>query len=153
MKSVKYLEQVKSRHGLKNDLALANHLNWTSGKISQYMTGKRVMDDEACLAIALQLGINPMEVIGAACIDRAEKTGQKSLWEVFMSRTAATAAGALLVTGVNLFLTPGDANAASMRVPDQATAWNIDYANDEYLLKCCAVSQKYRNSSSTNGTL
>lgn len=111
MKSVKYLEQVKSRYGLKNDLALANHLNWSSGKISQYMTGKRVMDDEACLAVALALDVNPMEIIGAACLDRAEKTGQKSLWEVFMSRSAAAAASLAMATSVNLFLTPENAEA------------------------------------------
>jgi hypothetical protein len=79
--------------------------------ISQYMLGKRVMDDEACIAVALQLGIHPMEIIGAACIDRAEKSGQKSLWEVFMSRTAAATAAVLVASGVNLLLTPSNAEA------------------------------------------
>lgn len=138
MKSVKFLEQVKARYGLKNDRQLAVHLNMTSGTISQYMTGKRVMDDEACLAVALALDINPMLVVGAACIDRAEKSGQKSLWEVFMSRTAATAAAVLVTSGVTLFLTPPSANAATVRVSDASIAKNIDYANcaaggnDEY---------------------
>jgi hypothetical protein len=30
-----------------------------------------------------------MEIIGAACIDRAEKSGQKSLWEVYDENSAA----------------------------------------------------------------
>ena len=111
MKSVKFLEQVKARYGLKNDRQLAAHLNMTSGTISQYMTGKRIMDDEACLAVAMALNINPMEIVGAACIDRAEKSGQKSLWEVFMSRTVATAATVLVASGVNLFLTHENAEA------------------------------------------
>lgn len=131
MKSVKFLEQVKAQYGLKNDRQLATHLNMTSGTISQYMSGKRIMDDEACLAVALQLDINPLQVIGAACIDRAEKTGQKSLWEVFMSRTAATAAAVLVASGVNLFLTPESANAATMRVP--ATV-------DSSFYRLCAVA-------------
>ena len=117
MKSVKFLNQVKAKYGLKNDRQLAEHLGVTSGTISQYMNGKRVMDDEACLAVAIQLDIDPLQIIGAACIDRAEKTGQKSLWEVFMSRTAMTAGAVLVASGVNLFLTPSPANAASMRVP------------------------------------
>lgn len=111
MKSVKFLEAVKEKYGLKNDRQLALHMGVGPNTIHQYMSGKRVMDDEACLAVALQLDINPLQVIGAACIDRAEKTGQKSLWEVFMSRTAATAAAVLVASGVNLFLTPGNAEA------------------------------------------
>lgn len=111
MKSVKYLDLLKEKLGLKNDLALSNHLGWNSGKISQYRNGKRVMDDEACLAIAIALDLNPMEIIGAACLDRAAQTGQKSLWEVFMSRTTATAASAVIAF-VTLFVTPEKANAS-----------------------------------------
>lgn len=111
MKSVKFIDQLKEKEGLKNDLAAAKFLNWTSGKMSQYRTGARVMDDEACLALALALEIDPLQIVGAACIDRAEKSGQSSLWEVFMSRTAATAASAVLAIGVNLILTPQNAEA------------------------------------------
>jgi len=116
MKSVKYLEQLRETRGLKTDGEVATLLGLTRGAVSHYTTGRRVMDDEACLAVALALNINPMEIIGAACIDRAEKTGQKSLWEVFMSRGAAVAASVLMATSVNLFLTPDSANAATMRV-------------------------------------
>jgi len=111
MKSVKFLEAIKQKYGLKNDRQLALHMNMAPNTISQYVLGKRVMDDEACIAVALQLGIHPMDVIGAACIDRAEKSGQKSLWEVFMSRTAAATAAVLVASGVNLFLTPSNAEA------------------------------------------
>ncbi|CAH0195779.1 hypothetical protein SRABI118_01613 [Massilia sp. Bi118] len=116
MKSVKFLVELQNSRGL-NDAATAKLLNLTAPAISQYKSGKRVMDDETCLAVALELGVDPLQIIGAACIDRAEKTGQKSLWEVFMARTAATAMGLLVASGVNLFLTPGNAEAASMRVP------------------------------------
>ena len=128
MKSVKYLEDLKAKHGLKNDRQLAMHLNMGTSTIHQYMSGKRVMDDEACLAVALDLNINPMEIIGAACIDRAEKSGQKSLWEVFMNRTTAVAASVLMTTSVNLFLTPAPAEAATMRDTGCHKANNIDYA-------------------------
>lgn len=111
MKSVRYLEELKTKAGLKNDRQLAEFLDMTTGTMSQYMNGKRVMDDEACLKVAMALEIDPIKVVGAACIDRAEKAGQPSLWTVFMERAAATAAIAVLATGVNLFLTPSDANA------------------------------------------
>ncbi|MBR7780235.1 helix-turn-helix domain-containing protein [Undibacterium rugosum] len=115
MKSAKYLLLLQEKSRM-NDSGLAKLLNITQPAISQYKAGKRVMDDETCLAIALQLDINPMEVIGAACIDRAEKSGQKSLWEVFMTRTAnvksAGVSAALVFAIVSIFLTPSPANAA-----------------------------------------
>lgn len=111
MKSVRYIDLAIQKGGHKNDFGLSKKLGWSSGAISMYRSGKRIMDDEACLALALELDINPLEIIGAACIDRAEKSGQKSLWEVFMSRTAAAAATVLVASGVNLFLTHGNAEA------------------------------------------
>ncbi|MFZ3002140.1 MAG: Cro/Cl family transcriptional regulator [Undibacterium umbellatum] len=120
MKSVKYLEQVKAKHGFTSDRQLSIYLKKTTGTICQYMTGARVMDDEMCLAVAIDLDINPLEIIGAACIDRAEKTGQKSLFEVFMTRMAATASALLLALSVNLFLTPTPAEAAPMLRSDSA---------------------------------
>lgn len=110
------------------DAELANKLGISRAAISHYTTGRRVMDDEACLAVALQLGLDPMEVLGAAFLDRAEKTGQRSLWEVFMNRAAATAGAVLVASSVNVFLTPNPANAASMRVSERPIPVSIDYA-------------------------
>lgn len=117
MKSVKYLEKLQIAEQL-NDTELAKLLGITQPSISNLKAGRRIMDDETCLAIALKLGINPIEIVGAACIDRAEKTGQKSLWEVFMTRMAATASAILFVLFVNFILTPQAANAATMQVSE-----------------------------------
>jgi len=112
MKSLKYVDLLAEKHNLKNDVAICKLLNWSSGQISQYRSGKRIMDDEACLALALALNVNPMEIIGAACIDRAEKTGQHSLWEVFMQRMAATAASVILgLVAISGFTAPDTAQA------------------------------------------
>ena len=116
MKSVKYLEDLQKKLQI-NDAETARLLNISKAAISQYKSGFRIMDNEACLAIALHLEINPMEVIGAACIDRAEKSGQKSLWEVFMMRTAtvksAGVTAALVLSIITNLLTPAPAKAAS----------------------------------------
>jgi transcriptional regulator with XRE-family HTH domain len=119
MKSVKFLLALQQKKGL-TDTALAELLGISQPAVSHYKNGRRIMDDEACLAVAMALEVDPLQVIGAACIDRAEKTGQKSLWEVFMARTAATAAAVLMVSFVNLFLTPSNAEAATMRVPQDS---------------------------------
>lgn len=111
MQSVRYLQQVRQSLKKGTDQELADKLGISKAAVGHYNTGRRVMDDETCLAVALALNIDPMKVIGAACIDRAEKSGQKSLWEVFMSRTAAATAAVLVTSGVNLFLTPSNAEA------------------------------------------
>lgn len=73
------------------------------------------MDDETCLAVAIELGIDPMQVVGAACIDRAEKTGQHSLWENFSQRMAATASAILAgVVVIGAVSTATDAKAADL---------------------------------------
>ena len=111
MKSVKYLEMVRTKYDLKTDSALAEKLGVGRSAMSHYMAGKRVMEEETCLAVALALEINPLEVMMAAGIDRAEKTGQKSLWQVFSQRTAQ-AASVAIVGAVTLFLTPTQSEAA-----------------------------------------
>ena len=87
-----FIDLLKEKMSLKNDAAVAQYLGWGSGKISQYRTGTRVMDDEACLAVAMALNIDPIQVVGAACIDRAEKEGKPTLWSVSPLPTLANAA-------------------------------------------------------------
>lgn len=113
MKSVKYLEQLRETLEKKSDAEVARHLNLSKASISHYLTGRRVMDEETCLAVAIALDINPMEVMMAAGIDRAEKAGQQSLWTVFSKRMAATAASVTLAASVNFILTPQNAEAST----------------------------------------
>lgn len=140
MHSVKYLERLRQKMGDPTNAEVAEKLKVTQGAVSHYLTGRRIMDDETCLAVALQLEIDPMQVLGAAFLDRAEKTGQKSLWEVFMSRTAATAGAVLLASGVNVFLTPMPANAASMRVSEAPVS--TSYRLCEGLVLCGVLRPK-----------
>lgn len=117
MKSVKYLVELQKMTGM-NDSELAKSLNLSHGAISHYKTGKRVMDDETCGKVAYQLNIDPMLIVAAACIDRAEKTGQKSIWEVFISRMATAAS---VILAVNLFLTPTPSEAARHLAQENAS--------------------------------
>ena len=70
------------------------------------------MSNEVCLKVAAGLDLDsPLPVIMAADMDRAEKTGQQSLWEVFLPRMAGVSA-ALLLGIVTNFVTPSPAQAA-----------------------------------------
>ncbi|WP_454844920.1 helix-turn-helix domain-containing protein [Ralstonia thomasii] len=118
MKSTKYLDAVKAAHGLKNDTALAELLGVGQNTVSQWRNGKRFMDNEMCLKIAQALDMqDPMPIIMAADMDRAERAGQRSLWEVFSPRMAHSGLMAVLVAlglGVTNFVTPSPAEAAPL---------------------------------------
>lgn len=120
MKSVKFLDKLIAAKGLKNDLALAKYMGWSSGRMSQYRTGKRIMENETCVQIALELAMeSPLPIIMAADIDRAEKAGQHSLWEVFsarMAKAATPATLAIVAAGVTSFLTSSPVQAATRAI-------------------------------------
>jgi len=118
VKSSKYLDALIDQEGLKNDRALAAFLEVGTNTISQWRSGARSMDHEMCLKVALALHMdNPMPIIMAADMDRAERAGQRSLWEVFSPRMASSAAATLLIAlaaGVTNFVTPSPAEAAPL---------------------------------------
>ncbi|MFZ6648890.1 helix-turn-helix domain-containing protein [Undibacterium sp. TJN25] len=114
MKSVKYLEMLQSKQQL-GITEMAKLLKITQPAMSNIFAGRRIMENETCIALALALQIEPIKIIMAADMDRAERSGQKSLWEVFTARMAATASALLLAFVVNLFLTPTPAEAATSR--------------------------------------
>lgn len=127
MKSVRYLDEVMNRHGLKNDRQLALHLKWNPSVVHQYRTGKRVMEEEKCLQLARELGMeNPLPVIAAAGIDRAEKTGQRSLWEVFTKATSLSPLAVALLVGVTSIVTSPAAEAATAQT---SGICNLYYVN------------------------
>lgn len=120
MKSVKFLDEVMKKQGLRNDKALCEFMGWSHSVASHYRTGKRVMDNETCLKIAQVLEMeDPLPIIMAADMDRAEKAGQHSLWEVFsarMAKAAAPATLAIVAAGVTSFLTPSPVQAATRAI-------------------------------------
>lgn len=119
MRVEKYLDAVIERHGLKNDKALAEKMGLVHSAISHYRTGRRTMDNEVCLRVAQLLEMeNPLPIIMAADMDRAERAGQHSLWEVFSTRMAASNATAalllVLVASATNFVAPSPAKAAPL---------------------------------------
>jgi DNA-binding transcriptional regulator YdaS (Cro superfamily) len=124
MRIEKYLEAVMDSKHIRKDKDLAEWLGVTPSAISQYRSGARTMSNEQCVAIALELGIDPLKVIMATDLDKAERAGQKSLWEVFSQRTATNTASVALALGigvVTLFVTPTPSQAAPMLKQDAST--------------------------------
>lgn len=120
MRIEKYFTDVMAQKGFKRDKELADWLEVSAAAISQYRAGTRSMDNEKCVKVALELRIDPLQVIMATDLDKAARTGQQSLWEVFSQRMAATAATLLLASSVNLILTPGSAEASTYKPSSKA---------------------------------
>ncbi len=120
VKIEKYLDALMQEHGLKTDKQLAELLEVKPNTVSQWRAGTRTIENEKCLQIAQALDMaDPMPVIMAADMDRAERAGQRSLWEVFSKRMAVTAAPAtlaVLAASVTNFVTssPLQANAGAV---------------------------------------
>lgn len=124
MKSLKYLDALIEKKGLKNDRQLALYMGWSSGAMTKYRTGSHVMSEEQCLQVARELGMeNPLPVIAAAGIDRAEKTGQRSLWEVFTKATSLNPLAVALLIGVTSIVTPSPAQAAPNMIQARTTMY------------------------------
>jgi predicted transcriptional regulator len=116
MRTSKFLDEVMSKKGFKRDKQLAEWLDVTAAAVAQYRSGARTMDNEKCLKIALELEVEPMKVIMASDLDKAERAGQKSIWEVFMTRTqtvkSAGVSALLCLVFVTSALTTQEAKAA-----------------------------------------
>lgn len=119
MKIERYLDALMEAQNLKTDRQLAEVLGVRPNTVSQWRAGTRTVENEMCLRLAQLLGLeDPVQVIMSADMDRAERAGQRSLWEVFSKRMASSAAPAtlaVLAAGVTNFVTgsPLQANAGA----------------------------------------
>jgi len=119
MKSMKYVDDLSKMTGV-NDTQLAKLIGISQPNLSNLKAGRRIMENETCIAIALQLGIDPVKVIMAADMDRAERSGQQSLWEVFIQRMATPVSAILIgvaIAGVATEPSKAESNQRFEKVP------------------------------------
>lgn len=128
MRTEKYLDEVMKKKHFKRDKQLADWLGVTAPAVTQYRSGARTMDNEKCVKIALELDIDPLKIIMDSDLDKAERSGQKSIWEVFTMRTAQQISAVLALCFVTSFLTPIPADAANMRVSAEQSYLALNYA-------------------------
>lgn len=103
MKSADYLDAVKQRHGLESDYRLSKVLGVGTSTISNYRSGRSIMDATMCVRIAELLAVPAIEVIAAAEIERATRPEVKRVWLRY------AAAVALVVVGLSGAPTPSQA--------------------------------------------
>jgi len=79
MKTVEYLDAVKSAYSLGSDYQLAKKMNENPSRISMYRTNGTVMNDELALKISYLLDLNPLSVLADAHIEFEMKRGSESM--------------------------------------------------------------------------
>lgn len=77
--SIDLVERLKAAYGLASDYAAAKKLSISQTSITNWRNEKTVMDEEIALEMAELLELDPLEVVASIHIERATKTGKKSV--------------------------------------------------------------------------
>jgi hypothetical protein len=88
--TIEFLDAVKEKLGLSSDYALAKRLGFSLSSVSSYRTGRRVLDDDAALTVALALETHPFNVIAAVNAERAKTPEQRARWSGVMEKFSAS---------------------------------------------------------------
>lgn len=86
MTTIEYLDAAKRHLDLSSDYQLAKRLGFSLSAVSSYRTGRRFLDDDSALTIALALNVNPMQVIAAANAERAKTPEARARWTGIMEK-------------------------------------------------------------------
>lgn len=90
-KAKELLLECKVKLGVKTDYKLAQALELHRGILSDYMSGKRVPDEYACMRISLILHRNPTEIIAIIQGETEKNPIRKKFWLDFLGRVKQAA--------------------------------------------------------------
>lgn len=79
MTTLEYLDAVKAAYNITSDYQLAKKLGISTTRISNYRTGRSVMEDDLAVKVAYLLDKNPLTVLADAHILREERKGHEGL--------------------------------------------------------------------------
>src|SRR3569832_831357 len=108
MITTEYLDAATKATKSTSDYQLAKHLGLSTGRISDYRTGRIKPDEYACTRIAIALGLDPVVVIGDIAVEFEKSAERRQWWQDFLGH-----AGKLTVTAATLAMlfTPTYPNA------------------------------------------
>ena len=95
--STDYLIEALEKLGDMPEGKKAETLKIHRNTLISYKNGERIMDDFACIMVANQLGIDPLEVIAAANMEREKTQERREFWADFRRKIGAMAVAGLMV--------------------------------------------------------
>lgn len=118
MKTIDFLDAIKSRHQITSDYAVAQLLGLTRQRVSHYRNGRDSLGDETAMKVADALGIDAGYVIACAHAERAQLPELRRTWEGIADRLRAAGLAAVMafvaVVGVGVAPAPADAHPLSV---------------------------------------
>lgn len=133
--SIEYLQDAIEKLGVENDTQAAAALKVTKQALSHYRTGIRIMDDFTCIMVAKTLGIDGMEVIAAAQMEREKNEERREVWADFRKKFGVKAG----IAGLAAVLTMGSLAPNKVWAEDTHISQHFDaeYDNGLYYVKSC----------------
>lgn len=90
-KAKELLLECKIKLGIQTDYKLAQALEIHTGRVADYMNGKRAPDAYTCVRMALILGRDPAEVIAEVEADTEKNDKRRAFWADFLQRASKAA--------------------------------------------------------------
>lgn len=95
--STDYLIEALEKLGEMPDAKKYERLKLHKNTVNQYKRGERIMDDFACIMVANELGIDPLEIIAAANMEREKTQERRDFWADFRKKIGSLAVAGLVV--------------------------------------------------------
>lgn len=129
MKSIEWIDKVEKHLGGISDYKVAQVLGMSKSAISKHRTGGAVtLDDDACLAVAEALDINPAVVFLDQYEERAKNPKIRKMWAQ-VARTAKKAAGSAALFAV--------CTSATMFSAEKTVAYEASINDRLYIMRNC----------------
>lgn len=125
--STDYLKEAMEKIGEDSQAKAAKVLKITPTALSRYLNGERTMDEFTCIMVAKILGIDGMEIIAAAQMEREKDEERREIWADFRKKFDVKVG----IVGLSLALalgslTPDKAMASSAYIERSAHDISID---------------------------
>lgn len=95
--STEYLKLAMEKLEKTSDAQAAKALGIARSTLSEYLSGRRIMDDFACVMVAKVLEIDPMDVIAACNQERERTEDRREFWRNFRAGTMRKEGGQAVV--------------------------------------------------------
>ncbi len=96
MKATELIDQVKTKTGAHSYYELSQLIDITEQKISKVRKGKASFDAYECTRIAMELGLDPLDVIAQIEAEAARTEKKREFWKSFRSSGSRVILGLLL---------------------------------------------------------
>lgn len=131
-----FLNELKAKHGLKSNYALAKFLDQTDTAVARWAHGKGTFSDETALKISELLNYDPAYVMACMAAERSKDAKVKKTWEWTAQHLGGLAAALAFFAILPFIPLPSNGlmDAVSFDNNGYYANQNIHYA---YLASCC----------------